>query len=140
MNVNIKTSPRNFGGIPKKMSAELKAKYKTALWRVAQIGINIIQDRTKSGVGFKDGKFKPYSEKYAAFLVEKNRDTFPRLNYSGNMMAAMTSRANHKQAEIFFRGATESGKASGNNKTRPFFGFNRDEEKRLAKAFGRFIR
>jgi hypothetical protein len=52
----------------------------------------------------------------------------------------MTSKANHKQAEIFFRGKEESGKASGNNAIRPFLGFSREEEGRLAGVFERFIK
>lgn len=139
MQVNVTTNPRNLSSIPKNMRKAYEAKLKTAFFRVAQIGINIIQGRTKEGYGYKGGRFKPYSEKYAAFLVKKNRDTFPNLIYSGNMMAAMTSTANSKKAEIFFRGKTESGKASGNNKIRPFFGFDKDEKKRIARAFERFI-
>jgi hypothetical protein len=122
------------------MRKELQAKYKAALFRVAQIGINIIQDRTKSGEGYKGGAFKPYSEKYAAFRAEKGATLTPNLELSGTMLAAMTSKANHKQAEIFFRGNEESGKASGNNAIRPFFGFDRKEQERLSKAFERFIK
>ena len=122
------------------MRKELQAKYKAALFRVAQIGINIILDRTQSGKGYKDGAFKPYSEKYAAFRAKKNRTLQPNLTMSGKMLGAMTSKANHKKAEIFFRGKDESDKTSGNNAIRPFFGFSRSEEKRLGKAFKRFIK
>jgi hypothetical protein len=140
MDVQLKTKPRDLSKIPKEMRKELQAKYKAALFRVAQIGINIIQDRTKQGQGYKDGAFKPYSEKYAAFRAEKNRTLRPNLIMSGNMLGAMTSKANHKQAEIFFRGKEESGKASGNNAIRPFLGFSREEEGRLAGVFERFIK
>jgi len=140
MDVQIQTRPRDLSKIPKEMRKELQAKYKAALFRVAQIGINIILDRTKSGKGYKDGAFKPYSEKYAAFRAKKNRTLLPNLTISGNMLGAMTSKASHKQAEIFFRGKKESGKASGNNAIRPFFGFDRKEQKRLGKAFERFIK
>jgi len=140
MKVKLETKPRNLASIPKKMRKELQAKYKSALFRVAQIGINIIQDRTAQGQGYKDGAFKPYSERYAAFRSKKDRTLTPNLKISGNMIAAMTSKANDKQAEIFFRGAKESSKAAYNNQTRPFFGFSRDEEKRLSRAFERFIK
>lgn len=140
MDVQIKTKPRDLSKIPKEMRKELQAKYKAALFRVAQIGINIIQDRTKTGTGYKGGAFKPYSEKYAAFRAEKNRTLQPNLTMSGKMLAAMTSKANYKQAEIFFRGKDESDKASGNNELRPFFGFSRDEQAELSKRFERFIK
>ena len=140
MDVKLQTNPRDLSKIPKEMRKELQAKYKAALFRVAQIGINIILDRTKEGKGYKGGQFKPYSEKWAAFRAKKNRTLIPNLTMSGKMLGAMTTKASHKQAEIFFRGKEESGKASGNNAIRPFFGFNRTEEKRLGKAFERFIK
>tara|TARA_R110000744_G_scaffold327575_1_gene433271 strand:+ start:64 stop:486 length:423 start_codon:yes stop_codon:yes gene_type:complete len=140
MDVRLDVSPRNLSSLPKKLRKKIQAKYKSALFRVAQIGINIIQDRTKQGKGYKDGAFKRYSEKYAAFRSEKGATLRPNLELSGNMMAAMTSKANYKRAEIFFRGKEESGKASGNNASRPFFGFSRDEQVELGKSFERFIK
>lgn len=124
----------------KRNPRELKKLQKRGLQRIALLGINIIQDRTAEGQGYKDGAFKPYSESYAAFRSKKDRTLTPNLTMSGKMMAAMTSKANHKQAEIFFRGSKESGKAAYNNQTRPFFGFSRDEEQRLLRAFERFIK
>lgn len=140
MNVTLQTNPKDLGSIPKKMSKELQDKYKSAFFRVAQVGINIILDRTSRGVSYKGGAFRPYSEKYAAFRTEKGASVTPNLNMSGKMLAAITSRASSKQAEIFFSKASESAKASKNDKSRPFFGFNREEEGRLARAFERFIR
>lgn len=140
MQVKLDVKPRDFQKIPEKMRKKLQAKYESALFRVAQIGISIITDRTARGVGYKGGTFKPYTEKYAVFRAKKGRDTRPNLFYSGNMLGSIISRADSKQAEIFFSKATESAKASGNNKKRPFFGFNRDEKKRLSRAFERFIK
>ena len=124
----------------KRNPKELKRLKKRGLQRIALIGINIIQDRTAQGQGYKDGAFKPYSESYAAFRAKKDRTLTPNLTMSGKMMAAMTSKANDKQAEIFFRGARESGKAAFNNQTRPFFGFSRDEEQKLLRSFERFLK
>jgi len=141
MNINIQ--PRGFrtaSAALRRNPRELRKLQKRGLQRIALIGINIIQDRTAEGQGYKDGAFKPYSESYAAFRAKEGRTLTPNLTMSGNMMAAMTSKANHKQAEIFFRGAEESSKAAYNNQTRPFFGFSRDEEQRLLRAFERFIR
>jgi hypothetical protein len=47
----------------------------------------------------------------------------------------MTVRANSRKAEIFFSRVTEAKKAAMNNKKRPFFGFNDQEEKQLGKVF-----
>ncbi len=140
MNVRLDVSPRDLSSLPRKLRKEITAKYKSALFRVAQIGINIILDRTKSGKGYKDGAFKPYSEKYSKFRSKKGRTLTPNLTMSGKMLAAMTSKANYKRAVIFFRGREESGKASGNNSIRPFFGFSRDEQGELTKSFERFIK
>ena len=141
MNISLKSKGyREAIRALKRNPRELKKLQKKGLQRIALIGINIIQDRTADGQGYKDGAFKPYSESYAAFRSKKGRTLTPNLTMSGKMMAAMTSKANDKRAEIFFRGATESGKAAYNNQTRPFFGFSRDEEQRLLRAFERFIR
>ena len=139
MDVKVKTEPRDLSKLPKKMQKKVQEKVKSALFRVAQIGINIILDRTERGVGYKGGQFRPYSEKYAAFRAEKGRGLKPNLNFTGQMLGSITSKANSKQAEIFFRGATASAKASKNNKSRPFFGFNRAEKKKLAKKFEGFM-
>lgn len=131
---------RNTIAILRRRPAVMKQLFKRGTARMAQVGINIIQERTKSGVGYKDGAFKPYSESYAAFRAEKGATLTPNLELSGNMLGAMTSKSDHKKAVIFFSSKDESEKAAHNNKTRPFFGFSRDEEKRLLKSFERFIR
>ena len=140
--MEIKLEPRGFKtavAAAKRNPKKLRQRTKQGLSRIAQIGINIIQDRTADGVGYKDGAFKAYSESYAAFRRSKDATLTPNLEMSGKMLAAMTSKADHRKAEIFFRGSKESQKAAFNNKTRPFFGFSRDEEKRLLRAFERFI-
>ena len=139
MEIRLRTSPLNLRDLVPAERRRLKARYKRALLRTAAVGINIIQDRTAEGRGYKDGAFKPYSADYSKFRTDKGRSTNPNLNFSGKMMNAMTSRANYKKAEIFFRGRTESGKAAGNTALRPFFGFSRDEEQVLARAFTRFL-
>tara|TARA_R100000951_G_scaffold114049_1_gene117433 strand:- start:54 stop:476 length:423 start_codon:yes stop_codon:yes gene_type:complete len=139
MQVQVNTDPRDLSTIPENMQEEVRDKIQSALYRVAQIGINIILDRTESGRGFEGGQFKPYREKYAAFRAEQGRGTTPNLNFTGQMLGSITSKANSKQAEIFFRGATASAKASKNNNSRPFFGFNRAEKRKLAKKFEEFM-
>ena len=140
MQINIKTNAKDIAKRVKKKGKALSKSVEKALSITAQAGVNIILDRTKKGQGYKGGTFKGYSTignsgGYAAFRAKKGRGSTPDLNFTGKMLGAMTTKANSKQAEIFFRGATESGKAAMNNKTRPFFGFSSKEETKLGEVF-----
>ena len=146
--VNIK--PKIFKGIAKKRQAEIKAGIKLALSKTAQVGINIIQDRTEKGQGY-EGKFKAYSKGYAiakknGWPRSKDRRSFSgdasgivNLNVTGTMTGGMTSKANSNRAVIFFTNPKITERAMINDSIRPFFGFNRLEEKKLAKTFKRFL-
>ena len=148
--VKVDIKPKSFKGIAKKRQAEIKAGIKLALSRTAQVGINIIQDRTEKGQGY-EGKFKAYSKDYAIAKKEgwprsKSRSSFSgdasgivNLNVTGKMTGGMTSKANSSRAVIFFTNPKITERAMINNKTRAFFGFNRLEEKQLAKTFERFL-
>ena len=150
--VKVDIKPKSFKGIAKKRQAEIKAGIKLALSKTAQVGINIIQDRTEKGQGY-EGKFKAYSKGYAIAKKEgwprtKSRSSFSgdgsgvvNLNVTGSrgMLASMTSKANSSRAVIFFTNPNATEKAINNNKTRKFFGFSRLEEKKLAKTFERFL-
>lgn len=124
----------------KKHGQEVSGSIKKALSITAQSGINIIQERTSKGMGYKDGKFKPYTEQYAAYRVKKGRGTLPNLEFERQMMSSITSRADSEKAVIFFRGAENSRKAAMNEKKRPFFGFSRQEERKLSKIFFRAVK
>ena len=139
MQVVLQTQPKDLGKLSKELQQEELAKVKSALFRVAQVGINVVQDRTAQGIGYK-GAFKPYSKSYAEARAEQGRTLTPNLTVTGKMLAAMTSKANSKQAEIFFRGSTESEKAAHNDQIRPFLGFSREEEGRLARVFERAMK
>jgi hypothetical protein len=148
--VKVDIKPKSFKGIAKKRQAEIKAGITKALSKTAQVGINIILDRTEKGQGY-EGKFKPYSKGYAiakknGWPRSKDRRSFSgdasgivNLNVTGTMIGGMTSKANSKRAVIFFTNPKITKKAVHNNKTRPFFGFNRLEEKQLAETFERFL-
>jgi len=123
-----------------KKQKDIKASMKRALSITAQQGINIIEDRTQDGKGYKGGAFKGYSEKYAKFRRNKGRGQNVDLQFTGRMLGSMTSKADSKKATIFFTRAEEAKKAAMNNKTRPFFGFSRKEEKQLGKVFFRYIK
>ena len=140
MEVNIKSNVKEVSKRIGKKGKELSASIKRALSITAQSGINIIEARTSKGVGFKGGKFKDYTPIYAAFRASKGRGNNPDLQFTGQMLSSMTSRASSKQAEIFFTRATESKQAAMNNKSRPFFGFSRKEEKQLGEVFFRALK
>ena len=140
MQVKIKSNSKDVSKRIGKKGKELSASFKRALSITAQAGINIIEDRTSKGVGFKSGDFKDYAPIYAAFRAGKGRSTNPDLEFTGQMLSSMTSKASNTRAEIFFSRAAESKKAAMNNKTRPFFGFNRIVEKELAKVFSRNLK
>ena len=124
----------------KKHGQEVSGSIRKALSITAQSGINIIQERTSKGMGYKDGKFKPYTEEYAAYRVKKGRGTLPNLEFERQMMSSITSKADSEKAVIFFRGAENSRMAAMNEKKRPFFGFSRQEERQLSKIFFRAVK
>ena len=140
MQVSVASNAKQIERATKKRGKELSASVKKALSITAQTGINLIEDRTKDSVGYKGGIFKPYTEKYSAFRTQKGRGTTPDLEFTGKMLGSMTSRANKRQAEIFFTRAAEAKKAAMNNKSRPFFGFNDKEDKRLGQVFFRALK
>ena len=139
MQIKIKTNAKEIAKRLNKKGKALSLSVKKALSITAQAGVNIILDRTKDGEGYK-GNFKPYSSTYSAFRSSEGRGSVPDLRFTGKMLGAMTTKASSKQAEIFFRGATESGKAAGNDKKRPFFGFNNSEEEKLGRIFFRALK
>ncbi len=140
MQVDIKTNAKKVQAALKKKGKDIDKSMKRALSITAQQGINIIEDRTQDGVGYKGGAFKGYSEKYAKFRRAKGRGKNVDLQFSGRMLGSMTSKADRKKATIFFTRAEEAKKAAMNDKTRPFFGFNRKEEKQLGDIFFRNIK
>ena len=140
MNITVGSNAKDIAKRLGKKGKELSASVKMALSVTAQAGVNIIEDRTAKGQGYKGGMFPDYSPKYSAFRTANGRGVIPDLQFTGQMLGSMTTRANSKQAEIFFARATESKKAAMNDKTRPFFGFNRQEEKQLGKVFFRALK
>ena len=140
MQVSIKTNAKKVEKALKQKGKDINQSLKQALSITAQEGINIIEARTEDGVGYKGGRFKPYTEKYEAFRRKKGRGKNVDLEFKGHMLGSMTSKADRKKATIFFTRGEEAKKAAMNNKTRPFFGFNRNEERQLAKVFFRYIK
>lgn len=140
MQVNITTNADKIERALKKKGKDIGASFKKALSITAQEGVNIIENRTADGVGYKDGAFVRYTEKYREFRESRGRGDKPDLNFTGKMLGSMTTKANRREANIFFTRAAEAKKAAMNNKTRPFFGFSKTEEKQLGKVFFRHIK
>ena len=140
MQVNIKTNAKKVEKALKQKGKDVKQSLKRALSITAQEGINIIEARTEDGVGYKGGRFKPYTEKYKAFRRKKGRGKNVDLQFTGRMLGSMASKATDKKATIFFTRGEEAKKAAMNDKKRPFFGFNRKDERQLAKVFFRYIK
>jgi hypothetical protein len=140
MQVSVKTNAKEVSRRIGKKGKELSASVRRALSITAQAGVGIIEDRTAKGRGFKGGFFKKYNPTYAAFRSKRGRGSTPDLQFTGKMLGSMTTKANSKQAVIFFTRAAEAKKAAMNNKSRPFFGFNRKEEKQLGQVFFRNVK
>jgi hypothetical protein len=140
MQFSVKTNAKEVSRRIGKKGKELSASVRRALLITAQAGVGIIEDRTAKGRGFKGGFFKKYNPTYAAFRSKRGRGSTPDLQFTGKMLGSMTTKANSKQAVIFFTRAAEAKKAAMNNKSRPFFGFNRKEEKQLSQVFFRNLK
>ena len=139
MDLDITTNAERIIRALRRRGRDVNESIKSALSITAQEGINIIEQRTQDGKGYKDGAFKPYSEKYSRFRRSRGRGQNVDLQFTGRMLGSMTSRADSKKAIIFFTRAEEAKKAAMNNKTRPFFGFSRKERKQLGRVFFRNI-
>lgn len=140
MQFKIKTNADKIEKALKRKGKNVKQSLAKALSITAQQGINIIEQRTEDGSGYKGGKFKRYSAKYAKFRKAKGRGSKVDLQFSGRMLGSMTSKSNSRKATIFFTRAEEAKKAAMNNKSRPFFGFSRKERGQLSKVFFRYVK
>lgn len=135
-NLNVNITPRDLRGLlPKERKAILK-KRRIALLSTAEKGIEIIQNLRERGYGYK-GAFPSYSKGYAQFLRKKGHGLTPDLDFSGQMIENVTSKANSSRAIIYFTSETESKKAAFNNKLRPFMGFSRKDSQELSAFFAR---
>lgn len=141
MEIKISSNARDIARRVGKKGKDLSDSVKRALSITGQVGLTIIEDRTAKGEQINGLDFKPYSEKYTWFRAKNGRSVSNvDLQFTGNMLSSMSVKANSRYATIFFTRATEAKKAAMNNKTRPFFGFSRDEEKRLGKVFFRYLK
>jgi phage gpG-like protein len=143
MQFNVQIKPKDIAKRVQKRGRALRNSIKLALSRTAQSGIPIIIDNLDKGKGYK-GSFKPYTLDYARWKVKPidqggggHSSIKPNLQLTNLMIGAFTTKANSSRAEIFFSNFDANKKAAFNNKTRPFMGFNRRDEKRLRNVFER---
>tara|TARA_R110000823_G_scaffold234180_1_gene360444 strand:- start:45 stop:467 length:423 start_codon:yes stop_codon:yes gene_type:complete len=137
MKVNVKLDVSKVTFAIDELKKKLPQEISRALIRTANYGIRIIQKRTLSGSGY-EGKFQPYTPKYAKFKLRYDRSGIVNLNYRGTMQSSMAARMIRKNvAQIYFTRATEAKKAAMNNELRPWFGFNRSEQNTLSNYFVR---
>jgi ATPase subunit of ABC transporter with duplicated ATPase domains len=113
---------------------------KRALLRAVSHGRDIIEEHMDTSTSYKGGSFKPYSKEYKEYRKDKGRGTKPDLQFTKQMRSAMQVRSNSKQGEIYFSRKEEAQKAAKNNKTRPFFGFNKRELAKIKKVFERNLK
>lgn len=145
--IRVRTNPLRLERVTKDIAKDIEASKKRAMTRTVLAGVEIIEDRTSKGRGI-NGPFKRYSAAWARIRKELGKtSTTPNLEFGyervGNqfksrpsMLSAMQGRADSKKSgSIFFTNREAGKRAAFNNKSRPFFGFNRKEERRLADVY-----
>ena len=134
--IDVKTFPKDFTKITRAQKRDVKRGVTKGIARAASKGKEIIEERTGEGRGIK-GKFAPYPEKYKRWLKAAGYPIRPvDLENEGDMLRSMQAAVtSSNEAVLYFDNATQAKKAAFNNRIRPFFGFNKKEEKVLADVF-----
>ena len=138
LGITFRLKPKAVEQIANKPRKEIKKNIPKAILKTGLLGQQIIKTRTAKGVGFS-GSFKGYSPQYMSALSAEGKPSSPvDLFNTGQMLRSMqVRRRDRSTAEIYFDNKNAAEKAAMNNKTRPFFGFNRKEEDRLGNYFRR---
>ena len=138
LSIALRLKPKAVEQIANKPRKEIKKNIPKAILKTGLLGQQIIKTRTAKGVGFS-GSFKGYSPQYMSALSAEGKPSSPvDLFNTGQMLRSMqVRRRDRSTAEIYFDNKNAAEKAAMNNKTRPFFGFNRKEEDRLGNYFRR---
>lgn len=97
--------------------------------------VSLILHRVSTGRDINDALFAPYSAKYKLFREEKGRQGSPvNLFFTGQMLGAMTHKIEGSDTvKIFFNHPLASAKASGNQRTREFFGMSLEEIRKVTE-------
>jgi len=104
---------------------------------MAQYGVAQIKMRTAAGEDHNNHLFKPYAASTKIFRASTGHPTNKvNLFLTGEMLKSMHGRAVHKkEAKIMFKKNKEAEKASQNQKTRPFFGLNKEDITGLIRIY-----
>ena len=123
-----------------KIQKQVSDKMRKALAVAGTKALSMIKRRTNKGDGL-NGKFKPYSKGYQAYKVDKGKNPFTvNLRDGGDMMKNMTARIQGDTALIYFTTAESNKKAYFNDKIRPFFDLNEEEQKTISNIFTRYLK
>jgi len=142
MSIGLKISinPKDLKGLTDRKRQEIQRRISPAIDKTASLGLQIIKGRTKKGVGI-DGPFKPYSPSYIQFRRTKLGKANPdlvNLNATGDMIVRSLQVEGSKGgrvASIYLVGKFNAQKAYWTDRQRPWWGFNTQEESRMAKFF-----
>jgi hypothetical protein len=136
LKIDVKTFPKDFTKITRAQQRGVRRGVTKGIAAAAIKGKEIIDERTSRGMGI-NGKFAPYPEKYKTWLEAAGYPTTPvDLENEGDMLRSMQAKVtSSNEAMLYFDNALQAKKAAFNNQSRPFFGFNEKEEKRLADVF-----
>ena len=145
--IRVRTNPLRLERVTKDIAKDIQASKKRAMTRTVLAGVEIIEDRTSKGRGI-NGPFKRYSESWARIRKELGKTSAtPNLEFGyervgsvfksrPSMLSALQGRADSKKGGvIYFTNREAAKRAAFNNKSRPFFGFNRKEERRLSQVY-----
>lgn len=134
--IDVKTFPKDFTKITRAQRRDVKRGVTRGIRAAAIKGKEIIDERTSRGMGI-NGKFDDYPEKYKTWLEAAGYPTSPvDLENEGDMLRSMQAKVtSSNEAMLYFDNSLQAKKAAFNNQSRPFFGFNDKEEKRLADVF-----
>jgi len=162
--IKISTKPLRIERVAKNVQKDIDDSKRLAMTRTVLAGAEIIEDRTAKGRGINRG-FARYSSSWLQIrrALGKTSSTvdlqfgYERLpntrigspndsKFANRVQAAYKSRpsmlaALHGKAQsktvgiIYFTRPDAAKRAAMVNKTRPFFGFNRKEERRLADVY-----
>lgn len=129
-----------------KYADNLRETIQNNLGKIISDEVTRMKIRTTQGRDYENNQFADYSLEYKRFKAEKTKKqvSVPDLTFSGDMLKAITQevipKGNTIEARIFFASAREAAKASGNLKTRKFFGFSKEQFERITVKLKQAIR
>ena len=145
--IRVRTNPLRLERVAKDIAGDIESSKRRAMTRTVLASVEIIEDRTSKGRGI-NGPFKRYSESWARIRRELGKTSAtPNLEFGyervgsvfksrPSMLSALQGRADSKKSGvIYFTNREAAKRAAFNNKSRPFFGFNRKEERRLSQVY-----